>query len=350
MRVVECRAVTVSFGDVIALRSVDLAVGPGESVALLGPSGSGKSTLLHALAGFVDIDEGHIRLAGETVSTPGATAAPDRRSVGFVFQNYALWPHLTALETVAYPMRRSGAGRRDAEDAALTLLEAVGIGELGHRRPAELSGGEQQRVGLARALAREARLYLFDEPTAHLDAALRASIHEEIARRRRGNGAAAVYATHDAGEALAVADRVAVLRAGGIVQVGTPTEVYEQPVDLWVAELTGRVSMLSGIALASSEAGVTVDLGPVRVLASGTAAPGSHVDVLVRPEWVEIGAAGAERSLPAEVAERWFRGPHSDYRLATAIGTLDCRLPGPPRLAVGDGVGCVIRRAWVAQA
>ena len=161
-----------------------------------------------------------------------------------MFQSYALWPHLTALDTVAFPLRMAGSGDGDARRRAGEILEALGIGDLGGRRPAAMSGGQQQRVGLARALARDATLFLLDEPTAHLDAATRAAAEALIAAQRALRGAAAVYATHDAAEALGVADRVALLRDGRIVQVGTPKEVYEQPVDEWAAVLTGPVSVI----------------------------------------------------------------------------------------------------------
>ena len=171
--------------------------------------------------------------------------APEDRLVGMVFQNYALWPHLDAVDTVAYPFRRAGLARAPARKRAVDLLAGMEIGDLGQRRPAQMSGGQQQRLGLARALARDASLYLFDEPTAHLDAGVRQSIQEEVATRRLASGAAAIYSTHDSGEALAVADRVAILRRGALVQVGSPRDVYEQPVDLDTARLTGPASVVA---------------------------------------------------------------------------------------------------------
>ncbi len=349
MPIVECRGVSVSFGAVAALRSVDLSIDRGESVALLGPSGSGKSTLLHALAGFIDIDTGQIELDGMLMSTPAKTAAPEVRQIGFVFQNYALWPHLTALATVAYPMRREGMAASDADAAAQRLLDVVGVGDLAHRLPEEMSGGQQQRIGLARALARSASLYLLDEPTAHLDAALRSSVHEEIVRRRRKTGSAAVYATHDAAEALAVADRVVVLRTGRIVQAGTPTEIYEQPVDVWVAELTGPVSVLSAKVGNPPANGAHVSVGGRRIPADGELDPmAPSVSVLIRPEWVSLTPRrSSSDDVPATVQQRWFRGPHTDYRLLTPVGVLECRVTGPPQLATGAEVACVIHRSWI---
>ncbi|MEP6815536.1 MAG: ABC transporter ATP-binding protein [Marmoricola sp.] len=307
------RGLSVSHGGTPALSDVHLSVAPGEMLALLGPSGSGKSTLLHTVAGFHTPSEGEVWLGGQRVSSPRSTESPERRRVAMVFQNYALWPHLTALDTVAYPMRRRGVRRAEARRQAMEILERLQVAELADRHPAELSGGEQQRVGLGRALARNASLYLFDEPTAHLDTHVRGVFLEELLTRRRDTGAAAVYATHDAEEALGVADRVALLTAGRVVQVGAPEEVYHRPVDLWAARLTGPASVLD--------------------------TPAGRV--LVRPEWARL-----EGDRSARIGEVWFRGPHSDYLLETGEGRVLLREPGPPRHARGDQVGWTLRESW----
>ncbi|MGI9156976.1 MAG: ABC transporter ATP-binding protein [Marmoricola sp.] len=307
------RGLSVSYGDTLALSDVHLSVAPGEMLALLGPSGSGKSTLLHTVAGFHAPSAGEVWLGGERVASAQVSVPPERRGVAMVFQNYALWPHLTALDTVAYPMRRRGMRRAAARHEALQILHRLHVAELADRHPAELSGGEQQRVGLGRALARNASLYLFDEPTAHLDAHVRGLFLEELLSRRRDTGAAALYATHDAEEALGAADRVALLAAGRVVQVGTPEEVYHRPVDLWAARLTGPASVLD------------------------TAAG----QVLVRPEWARLGGPCTGR-----VVDVWFRGPHSDYLLETGQGRLLVREPGAPRQVRGDQVGWTLRESW----
>jgi ABC-type sugar transport system ATPase subunit len=309
------RGLEVAYGSALALAGVQLAVAPGEVLALLGPSGSGKSTLLHAVAGFLDPKAGEIWLNGRLVAGPGGTLAPERRDVAFVFQNYALWPHLSALDTVAYPARRRKVPASRARDQALMILDRLHIAHLASRYPAELSGGEQQRVGLARALARQASLYLFDEPTAHLDTQVRAVFLEELAARQRDSGAAAVYATHDAEEALGLADRVALLAGGKVVQIGTPQEVYGQPVDLAAAQLTGPASVLT--------------------------APGSVGGLLVRPDW-----ACLDGDRLGQVLQVWFRGPHADYLLSTSAGQLLLREPGPPTHQVGDEVRWRLRRGW----
>jgi ABC-type Fe3+/spermidine/putrescine transport system ATPase subunit len=354
----ECRAVTLAYGDVPVVRQLTLAVESGETVALLGPSGSGKSSLLYAIAGFLRPRSGAISIGGRVVSSEREWLAPERRSIGMVFQSYALWPHMTALETVAYPLRRRGVSGSEASRRAQTLLEGVGIGRLAGRRPAELSGGEQQRVGLCRALARDPDLYLFDEPTAHLDSALRADLQEQLAGQRHESRAAALYATHDVAEALAVAGRVALLRDGRIVQIGTPVEIYECPVDLWAAQLTGAASLLSvtveGIdqfAANLSVAGQSVAVqlgGPAQTDgAEVSGAMASHLAVgprvaIVRPGWLRFGGP-----LPGRVRQTWYRGPHTDYRLETPAGAVSLAEAGPPRFAAGSEITWSVERVWL---
>ena len=307
----EITGLEVAYGGTTALCGVSLRLLPGEMLALLGPSGSGKSTLLHAVAGFLVPRAGTIRLAGTTVTGAGRPLAPERRDLGVVFQNYALWPHLTAVDTVAYPLRRRGTARTPARAEALEIMARLHIAHLAHRRPAELSGGEQQRVGLARALARHPSVYLFDEPTAHLDTHVRAVFLDELATRRRDSGAAALYATHDAEEALGLADRVALLHDGRLLQVGSPQQVYDEPVDLFAAQLTG----------------------PASVLDDG--------QLLVRPGWARLG--GPSDGVVGAVR---FRGPHSDYLVETPRGALLVREPGPPCHPVGARPGWTLLRSW----
>jgi ABC-type Fe3+/spermidine/putrescine transport system ATPase subunit len=313
--VLEVSALVVDHDGTTALRGVSLGVAPGEVLALLGPSGSGKSTLLHAVAGFLVPRSGEVRLAGRTVAGNGRPMPPERRDLAVVFQNYALWPHLSAVDTVAYPARRRGSGRAEARAEAMELLELLRIAHLADRRPAELSGGEQQRVGLARALARRPSVYLFDEPTAHLDTHVRAVFLEELAARRRDSGAAAVYATHDAEEALGLADRVALLRDGRLVQTGTPQQVYDEPADAFAARLTGPASVID--------------------------APDRSGRLLVRPGWARLGGP-----LEGRLRAVWFRGPHSDHLVETPLGEVLIRAPGRPLHPVGACVGWTLARSW----
>jgi iron(III) transport system ATP-binding protein len=311
----EVTDLVVQYDGTTALRGVTLSVAPSEVLALLGPSGSGKSTLLHAVAGFLAPQAGTVRLAGRTVVGAGRPVPPERRDLAVVFQNYALWPHLSAVDTVAYPGRRRGAGRAQARGEALELLRLLRIDHLAARRPAELSGGEQQRVGLARALARRPSLYLFDEPTAHLDTHVRAVFLDELVARQRDSGAAAVYATHDAEEALGLADRVALLRDGELLQVGTPRQVYDEPVDLFAARLTGPASVID--------------------------APDGAGRLLVRPGWAHLGGP-----LEGRLRAVHFRGPHSDHLVETALGEVLIREPGPPRLPIDACTGWTLVHGW----
>ncbi len=317
----DATGVSVDYGATPAVRGLDVQVSRGETVALLGPSGSGKTTLLYAIAGFLPLSGGEVRLEGRLVGSATVSVPPEQRPVAMVFQHYGLWPHMDARETVAYPLRRSGVSRSEARARAHELLEQMGIGHLGGRRPAELSGGEQQRVGLARALARRPAVYLLDEPTAHLDTVLKAELQSELARRMHADGAAAIHATHDVEEALAVADRVVLLRDGGVVQVDRPRDVYARPVDEWAARLTGPATFIEGT-----------------VQAQGADGPGRY---LVRPDWVRF-----DGPLAATVDDVRYRGTHTDYRLRTDLGPLLLRQPGPARFETGDETSCVIDRVW----
>lgn len=309
----ELRDLSLGYGSTQVLNSLNLTVGDGEIVALLGPSGSGKSTLLNAVAGFLPIHSGEILLAGRNIATPRKAEPPERRDIAFVFQDYGLWPHLTALDTVAYPLRRRGVRPGRARDQARDILDRLGIGALADRKPAQLSGGEQQRVGLARAMAREAAVYLFDEPTAHLDAPLRDLFLAELAARRRESGAAAIYATHDAAEALGLADRVALLIGGRVIQNGSPQQLYSEPLSVEAARLTGPASLLNG----------------------------TQSRILVRPDWVRL---GGDRT--GVVVDVWFRGSYTDYVLRTSEGELLLRTAAPPAHERGEQVRWSLDRCW----
>jgi ABC-type sugar transport system ATPase subunit len=340
----ECAGLTVRYGARRVLRALDLAVGPAEAVAVLGPSGCGKTTLLYTVAGVVRPESGALRLCGRLVADGRRSEAPEQRGVGVVFQNYALWPHLDAVDNVAYPLRRDGVPRDEARRRAVDLLDRMGIADLARRRPAQLSGGEQQRVGVARALARRAPLYLFDEPTAHLDTALRRVLQDELAGQRAELGAAIVYATHDVAEAFAIADRVALLRDGAVLQLGAPQEVYERPVDLWAARLTGPAATLELPVADAGPGCVRVSVGDASVTVPCGSVPGrSGLGlVLVRPEWGGLGGPLAGR-----VAAVRYRGSDTDYRLDTPAGTVEVREPGGPRARVGEATGWSLRRAWL---
>lgn len=327
-----CDGVAVRFGPATILHGIDLVVAPGELVAVLGPSGSGKTTLLHVIAGFIPLAAGSISIGGRLVADAETSLPPESRSVGVVFQHHALWPHMTATETISFPLQ----GRDNPTGEALGILESLGIGHLGDRRPDELSGGEQQRVSLGRALARHPAVFLLDEPTAHLDAPLRAALLEEIRGQRSREQAATVYATHDPAEALAIADRLVLLRSGTTVQAGTPRHVYEEPVDRWAAELTGPVSQLDATvgALGDGWASLETPEGAFDVPCTGDGEV-----ALVRPEWVALNGQRV-----GTVEHLAYRGSRTDYRLATDVGSLLVSEPGSPGRAVGDEVPWTLQR------
>jgi ABC-type sugar transport system ATPase subunit len=340
----ECRALAVGRGATPVADGIDLRLADGELLAVLGASGTGKTTLLDTIAGFIAPLQGEIHLGGRPASDPRHCEPPERRSVGVVFQQYALWPHMSVLDIVGYPLRRAGRGRSTARAEAAALLERLDIATLADRHPAELSGGEQQRVALARALARHPALFLFDEPTAHLDAPLRSVVLDEIARHRTESGAAAVYATHDAAEALAIADTVAVLDHGRLVQSGPPIEVYQHPISLSVARLAGPACVLTAAVRPLTDATAKVTIGSITDTVACTAAglnSRQTTSLLVRPDWAVL-----DGPFDAVAVRIRFRGPHTDYTLETPAGLLDLRVAGPPQHAVGDRVTWGLSRVW----
>ncbi len=232
----------LSFGDTHVLKGVDLEIRPGEFFAFLGPSGSGKSTLLRAIAGFGPLPEGRILIGDEDVTR----LPPWTRNVGMVFQSYALWPHMSVWKNVAFGLEERGAPRAEIAPRVERALETVGLLELAGRRPSQLSGGQQQRVALARTIVVEPRVLLLDEPLSNLDASLRVQMRRELRALQRKLGITTIFVTHDQEEANTTSDRMAVLDAGVIQQVGTPMELYDNPANLFVAGFLGSANRLPG--------------------------------------------------------------------------------------------------------
>ncbi|NEE01307.1 ABC transporter ATP-binding protein [Phytoactinopolyspora halotolerans] len=276
--------VTKAFGEVPVLRGVSLMVGAGGTLALLGPSGCGKTTLLRIVAGLEDPDGGTVAAGDRVLVGPGDRIPPERRRVGMVFQDWALFPHLTVADNVAYGLRRLG--KEKIGTRVRDALEMVGLSALADRAPGTLSGGQQQRIALARAIAPQPSVLLLDEPFSNLDAALRVRVRTEVHQLLADLGITTVVVTHDQEEAFVLAENVAVIRDGQIVQQGPPTTIYARPADRWVAEFVGDANLVPGES--SGGAAMTV-LGriPVADRVSGT------VDVLVRPESVAISPGGA---------------------------------------------------------
>ena len=283
---VELRSVRYHYpGTLAGVADVSLAIAPGELVAVMGPSGCGKSTLLKLIAGFLEPDAGEILISGKSA----AGLPPQRRQIGVVFQSYALFPHMTARDNIAYPLRVRGVPRREREQEVGQMLRRVGLADRAERRPPELSGGQQQRVALARALVFKPRALLLDEPLSALDAALRVGMRDEIRHLQREHAIATLYITHDQDEALSMADRIAVMRDGRLLQVGTPKDVYQRPVDAVVAGFVGQANLWPGRM--RDAATVETPLGPLRVASDHGFSPGAGTTVMVRPEGVVPGRA-----------------------------------------------------------
>ena len=293
--------VTKRFGDVAAVDSASLCVARGEIVALLGPSGCGKTTLLRLIAGFERPDGGSVTVDGRLVASPAAWIAPEARRVGMVFQDYALFPHLTVAGNVGF-----GLPRRTRASRVPELLAIVGLDGLERRYPHELSGGQQQRVALARALAPSPELVLLDEPWSNVDPFLRESLRAEVAEIIRPLGVTVLLVTHDREEAFTLADRIALMRDGSVVQEGTAEELYFAPATRWAAEFVGAANVLSGRIVAGR---VETAIG---TFPANGASLRSDAQVLVRPELLELepSPAGA-----GEVVAREFRGHDVFYRV-----------------------------------
>ncbi len=295
---VRFQEVSRHFGEVRAVDAVDLEIGEGEFFAMLGPSGSGKTTCLRLIAGFEQPDQGHIEIFGDTVE--GVPAY--RRNVNTVFQDYALFPHMTVLDNVAYALRVRGMGRAQRHDKARQALALVQLEGYDDRRPAQLSGGQRQRVALARALVGEPKVLLLDEPLGALDLKLREQMQVELKELQRRLGITFVFVTHDQGEALSMADRIAVFNEGKIVQVGSPEEIYERPDTSFVADFVGSSNVLEAeVAEALCGRRGLYSLRPERIeiLAPGQPAEAESVHVTGRVESLQF--HGATRRLAVAV-------------------------------------------------
>lgn len=289
MATVSLRGLTRSFTDTAAVDHLTLEIQDGEFVSLLGPSGCGKTTTLRLIAGFLQPDSGEIRVGDRVVSSPTVLVPPERRHMSMIFQSYAVWPHMTVAQNVAYGLKFKKLTKHEIALKVATLLQLVHLDGFKDRYPAELSGGQQQRVALARALVVEPQILLMDEPLSNLDANLREEMRFEIRRLHEEFGITTVYVTHDQAEAMATSDRIAVLNHGRIVQAGRPAEIFDRPETRFVAEFIGKANLLSG----RLENGNRLQLGEGLSLevAPGTrrGAPGS-VSVCLRPHNIEITA------------------------------------------------------------
>ena len=325
--------VSVSYGDAGALDDFSLDVPHGSLVAIVGPSGCGKTTALRVIAGFQQPDEGRVTIHGTVVVGNGKDVPPEKRNVGMVFQEYALFPHISVAENVGYGVRGA-----DRVERVHDVLKLVGLEHHGSRFPHELSGGEQQRVALARALAPQPDVVLLDEPFSNLDAPQRERMRRELRKILRRAGATAVFVTHDQAEALAIADVIAIMRDGRVVQSGIPDDVYAEPIDPWVARFLGDAILLSG----------TVDNGKIATVLGSVDTelpPGSRTDVMIRPEWISPRIDSTGRG---KVVDREFYGHDQRVEIELPGGErIEALVPTTNRMTVGDRVDIEIVDAIV---
>jgi iron(III) transport system ATP-binding protein len=306
-----------NFGAFTAIADLSLTIHPGELVTLLGPSGCGKTTTLRMLAGLEPPTAGRIIIGGKDVTMLPA----NERDVSMVFQSYALFPHMNALDNVAYGLESSGLKKKEARGRAEEGLELVGLGGFGQRLPAELSGGQQQRVAVARALALEPQVLLLDEPLSNLDARLRRRVRTEIRELQQRLGFTAVYVTHDQDEALAVSDRVVIMKDGEIAQAGSPRELYESPASAFIADFMGEANVVDCEVVSSEGDRALIRIGALehRVPARG-ARPGP-ARLAVRPNAITLDPA-TEAPLSGTITHSAYLGDHVEYEVETAAGTL----------------------------
>jgi iron(III) transport system ATP-binding protein len=341
--------VTKLFDGHAALEDVSLEARDGEFLALLGPSGCGKTTMLRLVAGFETASAGRIRLGERLVSGDGVHVPPEARRTGIVFQSYALWPHMDVGENVAYALRVQGVPPAEREARVVRALETVGLGAFRSRRPALLSGGQRQRVALARCLAMQPDIVLLDEPLANLDAHLRAAMEEEFAAFHRRTGTTMLYITHDQAEAMALADRIAVMDKGRVLQVASPSQLYREPADATVARFIGAGMILPGVIAGPPTAGRVavrmLDHAAVVRCQPDAAASGAAA-ICVRADDLALAPAG----MAGRVQRLVYQGGHfiADVALeGPSPLPVRVQVAEPAPVAVGDAVHVAIRDGWL---
>ncbi len=323
---IEVAGLVKQFGDQRALDNVSFTVSDGELFTLLGPSGCGKSTTLMSIAGFQTPNEGRVAVGGEPIfdASSRLNLAAERRNLGIVFQSYAVWPHMTVFDNLAFPLKVRKLNRKDVGTRVREMLELVDLGPYEKRYPHQLSGGQQQRVALGRALVYSPSVLLLDEPFSNLDAKLRERARTWVKDLQHSLGLTTIFVTHDQDEALSMSDRVLVMSNGVVQQIGTPEEVYRKPANRFVAEFVGQVNLIAGIVAGYEHNIATIDTGnaahALRVRVDQAPQPHSPVTVAVRPEALVVEAAGSathngSNTLSARVTSVAFLGDHYQYEL-----------------------------------
>jgi iron(III) transport system ATP-binding protein len=338
---VEFHDIALAFGKTQVLRDIDLVIEPGEFFALLGPSGSGKSTLLRVIAGFAFPQSGQVLLDGQDI----ARVPPWERNIGMVFQNYALWPHMTVWQNVAFGLEERKLPRAEIERRTADALDLVGLRKLAARRPSQISGGQQQRIALARTIAIEPKVLLLDEPLSNLDAKLRIHMRTELLALQRKLGVTTIFVTHDQEEALSIADRVAVLDQGVIQQVGTPVELYDNPANRFIATFVGTINLLRGTLVQAG--GRLVFRSEVfgEILVEGGTA--GAAEFAIRPHALQLAPPGgpvdsARIWVDGTVTEREFLGEFVRYNVM--VGTVELIVDQPHYMReAGFAPGAAVR-------
>ncbi|MHB1414384.1 MAG: ABC transporter ATP-binding protein [Chloroflexota bacterium] len=344
---IEIVNVTKRFGTNLVVDNVSLEIRDKEFVTLLGPSGCGKTTTLRMLAGFLQPDAGEIRVGGQVISTGEWMLPPEKRHMGMVFQNYAVWPHMNVFQNVAFGLEMQKIDRKQIKARVETGLELVGLAGLGDRYPAQLSGGQQQRVALARALVVEPTILLLDEPLSNLDAKLREQMRFTLKELQRRTGITFVYVTHDQAEAMAMSDRVAVIQHGKVQQYAPPSDVYRRPANKLVADFMGLVNLLPGTVERRDSSGqalvrVADDWLVTATVAEGVQ-PNTKVTLVARPEDISLvppsRAQEDEASSVGTVTQLTFLGNFTDYRVEKAGRELRIQAANTLGFGEGDKVG-----------
>lgn len=345
--VLEFRSVVKRFGALNAVDGVSFSITSGEVFTLLGPSGCGKTTTLRLVAGLEEPDGGEILIRGAAVAAPfrNLFVAPEKRQLGMVFQSYAIWPHLSVFENVAFPLRVRRESNETVGQRVLRALELVGLGGLAERGATQLSGGQQQRVALARALVYEPAILLLDEPLSNLDAKLREQMRVEIRTLQKKLGLTVLYVTHDQAEAMTLSDRIAVVNRGRFEQVGTPEEVYERPATPFVAEFLGRTVSFEG-KIRKNESDCWIEFCDgvgrcaVPIASTDGLSDGAAAKVFTRPEDVEITADGAStiNLLAGTVEQVAYLGDRFEYHIKAAGVSLVLLAPKKQRFNAGDSI------------
>jgi iron(III) transport system ATP-binding protein len=344
-------------GEVIPVNNVSLDVAADEMLVLLGPSGCGKTTLLRCIAGLERPDSGEIFINDEPVysSEAGIFLPPDKRPISMVFQSYALWPHMTLFDNVAYPLQARNVKSDEIRRRALETLDVVGLADLANQYPGQISGGQQQRVALARAVVPQTGVVLFDEPLSNVDARVREQLRLEIRRMQRAFGFSGLYVTHDQSEAMAVADRIAVLNDGKMEQIGAPEDVYNLPHTSYVGTFIGSANIWSGtiesitgstITLRTAAGALVIDADSDLMRGAECPNVGAQAKVLARPESMEIHQAppqGADNVLECMVETRVFLGSHTEYVLTIGTERIKAWIPSISNIAEGS-------KAWISVA